>query len=178
MKKLLYPLLAVLVLAGSAFTFIAAADWKIATGYSIGFSGGGDVGGAFKDFAGTVVFDEANPGAGKFNVTIQVASINTGNGLQNKHARSDEWFDAAKYPTIKYTSQKIVKTGSGYQVTGDLEMHGIKKPVAIPFTFKKTAAGGMFAGAFTVNRNDFKIGKPGGDVDDNIKVEISVPVTK
>jgi len=101
-----------------------------------------------------------------------------GNGLQNKHAKSDEWFDATKYPTIKYTSQKIVKAGNGYQVTGDLEIHGVKKPVVIPFTFKKTGNSGAFAGTFTVNRSDYKIGKPGGDVAEQIKLDISVPVTK
>src|SRR5207245_1363285 len=98
------------------------------------------------------------------DVSIDVASINTGNGLQNKHAKSDEWFDAAKYPQIRYTSQKIFKAGNGYQVTGALEVHGVKKSVVIPFTFLKTATGGKFTGSFTLNRNDYKIGKPGGDV--------------
>jgi polyisoprenoid-binding protein YceI len=177
MKRSLYPIAAVLILAGSAFTFITAQSWQIAEGYNIGFSSA-EAAGLFKDFKGTIVFDDANPAASKFDVTVGVASINTGNGLQNKHAKSDEWFDAAKYPQIHYASQKIVKTGNGYQVTGDLEMHGVKKPVTIPFTFQKTDKGAVFAGSFTVNRNDFKIGKPGGEVSDQLKVEISVPVTK
>jgi polyisoprenoid-binding protein YceI len=177
MKRFLYPVLSVMILAGSAFTFITAQSWQIAEGYSIGFSSD-DAGGVFKDFKGTIAFDEQNPAASKFDVTVGVASINTGNGLQNKHAKSDEWFDAAKYPQIRYTSTKIVKAGSGYSVTGDLDMHGVKKPVTIPFTFQKTAKGATFAGSFTVNRNDFRIGKPGGDVGEQIKVDISVPVTK
>jgi polyisoprenoid-binding protein YceI len=177
MKKIIYPLLAVLVLASSAFTFIAGQNWQIADGYSIGFSSD-DAGGVFKDFKGTIVFDEQNPAASKFDVTVEVASINTGNGLQNKHAKSDEWFDVAKYPQIRFTSTKIVKLGSGYSVTGDLNMHGVKRPLTIPFTFQKTAKGATFAGSFTVNRNDYKIGKPGGDVGEQIKVDISVPVSK
>ena len=177
MNRLLYPMAAVLILAGSAFTFIAAQSWQIAEGYSIGFTND-EASGAFKDFKGTIVFDEQSPAASKFDMTVGVASINTGNGLQNKHAKSDEWFDAAKYPQIRYTSQKVVKAGSGYQVTGDLEMHGVKRPVAIPFTFQKTAKGAVFAGSFTVNRSDFKIGKPGGEVPEAVKIDISVPVTK
>jgi len=173
----MYPIAAVLILAGSAFTFIAAQNWQIAEGYSIAFSSD-DASGIFKGFKGNVAFDEQNPAASKFDVTIEVATINTGNGLQNKHAKSDEWFDAAKYPQIHFTSQKIIKAGTGYQVTGDLEIHGVKKAVTIPFTFKKTAAGGVFASTFTVNRNDFKVGKPGGDVGEQIKLDISVPVTK
>ncbi|HEY4290567.1 MAG TPA: YceI family protein [Puia sp.] len=177
MNKLLYPLAAVLILTGSAFTFIAAQTWQISDGYSIAFSSD-DASGIFKGFKGTVAFDEQNPAASKFDVTIDVATINTGNGLQNKHAKSDEWFDVAKYPQIRFTSQKIVKAGNGYQVMGDLEIHGVKKPATIPFSFKKTATGGAFAGTFTVNRNDFRLGKPGGDVGEQIKLDISVPVTK
>ena len=177
MNKLFYPIAAVLILAGSAFTFLAAPGWQIAEGYSIAFSSD-DAGGIFKDFKGNLSFDEQNPGASKFDVVIDVASINTGNGLQNKHAKSDEWFDAAKYPQIHFLSRTIARAGNGYQVTGDLTVHGVTKAETIPFTFKKTAQGGLFAGSFTVNRNDFKIGKPGGEVGEQIKLDISVPVTK
>src|SRR5580692_8794739 len=177
MNKLFYPVAAVLILAGSAFTFLTAQNWQIADGYTITFTSA-DADGIFKDFKGSLVFDEQNPGAGKFDVTVDATSINTGNGLQNKHAKSDEWFDVAKYPVIQYTSQKIVKAGNGYQVTGNLLLHGVSKPVVIPFTFQKTAAGGVFAGSFTINRSDFKVGKAGGEVAESIKLDISVPVTK
>ncbi len=177
MNKLFYPIAAVLILAGSAFTFLAGPGWQIAQGYSIGFSSD-DAGGEFKDFKGNIVFDEQNPGAGKFDVLVDVASINTGNGLQNKHAKSDEWFDAAKYPQMHYASRTITKAGNAYQVVGDLTIHGVTKAQTIPFTFKKTAQGGVFTGSFTVNRNDFKLGKPGGEVGEQIKIDISVPVTK
>ena len=166
-----------LLLAGSAFTFIAADNWQIADGYSITFSTDA-ASGIFKGFKGTILFDQQNPAASKFDVTIDVASVNTGNGLQNKHLKSDEWLDAAKYPQIRFTSQKMVRTAAGYQVTGDLDMHGIKKPLTIPFTFNRTATGGLFAATFNVNRNDFQVGKPGGEVSDLIKLEVSVPVTK
>jgi len=177
MNKLLSPLAAAILLIGSAFTFISAQNWQIADGYNIAFSSD-DAAGIFKGFKGTIAFDENNPATAKFDVTIDVSSINTGNGLQNKHAKSDEWFDAAKYPTIHFTSQKVAKTAAGYQVTGDLEVHGVKKPVTIPFTFKRTATGGQFTGSFTVNRSDFNVGKPGGEVGELIKLDISVPVNK
>jgi polyisoprenoid-binding protein YceI len=177
MNKLFYPVAAALILAGSAFTFLAAPAWQIAEGYSITFSSA-DADGIFKDFKGSLLFDEQNPGAGKFDVALDVASINTGNGLQNKHAKSDEWFDVAKYPQIHFVSRSITRTAGGYQVTGDLEMHGVKQPVTIPFTFKKTAQGGTFTGSFTINRNDYKLGKPGSDVGEQIKLDISVPVMK
>jgi len=177
MNKLFYPVTAVLILAASAFTFISAPGWQIADSYSISFTND-EASGIFKDFKGTLVFDEQNPGAGKFDVVIDVTSINTGNGLQNKHAKSDEWFDAAKYPQMHFVSRSMARAGNGYQVTGDLDLHGVKKALTIPFTFKRTAQGGVFTGSFTVNRSDFGIGKPGGEVPEPVKLDISVPVTK
>jgi polyisoprenoid-binding protein YceI len=168
-------MVAVLLLAGSAFTFITAQNWQIADGYNIAFSND-EAGGIFKDFKGSISFDENNPATAKFDVTVDVASINTGNGLQNKHAKSDEWFDAAKYPTIHFVSTKVAKTGAGYQVTGNLQIHGVTKPVTIPFSFKRTGAGAIFTGSFTVNRSDYGIGKPGGEVPEPVKLDISVPV--
>jgi polyisoprenoid-binding protein YceI len=178
MKKYITPVLAGLLLTGSAFTFIAAQNYQIADGYNIGFSSD-DAGGVFKGFKGSISFDEQNPAASKFDVTIDAATINTGNGLQNKHAKSDEWFDVAKYPQIHFASKNVTKTAAGgYQVTGDLTLHGVTKSVTFPFSFKKTPTGGVFTGAFTVNRNDYKLGKPGGDVGESIKVDLNIPVTK
>jgi polyisoprenoid-binding protein YceI len=176
MKKLIFSMATLLAIT-AVFAFSVAQKWAIADKYSIKFSSG-EVGGIFKTFSGSIDFDEANPASSKFDVSIDVNSINTGNGLQNKHAKGDEWFDAAKYPAIKYTSKKIVKAGAAYQVTGDLTIKGITKEYTIPFTFKKAGAGATFNGSFTVNRSDFKIGKPGGEVGEQIKIDVAVPVTK
>lgn len=176
MKKIIFSIATLLSLA-AVFAFTISQNWKITDKYNISFSGG-DIGGIFKTFSGAIVFDEKNLAASKFDVSIDVASINTGNGLQNKHAKSDEWFDAAKYPAIKFTSGRFAKTAGGYQVTGTLDMHGVKKEITIPFTFKGAGNAATFAGSFTVNRNDFKIGKPGGEVAETIKIDVSVPVVK
>ncbi|GAA3933166.1 polyisoprenoid-binding protein [Chitinophaga oryziterrae] len=177
MKKLtIFSVTLLLIAAVFAFTVVSPV-WKITDKYNISFSSN-EAGGIFKTFKGSIAFDEQNLAVSNFDVTVDVASINTGNGLQNKHAKSDEWFDAAKYPVIHYVSKKIVKAGNAYQVTGDLEIHGVKKEFTIPFTFKRTGSTATFNGTFNVNRNDFHIGKPGGDVSDIIKVEVAVPVTK
>ena len=96
----------------------------------------------------------------------------------NTHAKSAEWFDAGKYPTIRFTSKKIVKNGAAYSVSGDLEIHGVKKEVTLPFTFQNKGTTGTFNGTFTVNRSDYHVGKPGGDVDEKIKLDVMVPVVK
>jgi polyisoprenoid-binding protein YceI len=176
MKKLIFFMATLLSLA-AVFAFTNLRNWKPTDKYNIKFSTDGAAG-IFKTFTGNIVFDDKSLATAKFDVSIDVNSINTGNGLQNKHAKGADWFDAAKYPVIKYTSRKIVKAGTSYSVTGDLQMHGVTKEITIPFNFANAGSNGTFSGSFTVNRSDFKIGKPGGDVGEAIKIEVSVPVVK
>jgi polyisoprenoid-binding protein YceI len=176
-RKAFYPCAFAIILLASAFTFVSSQNWKIAEGYAIRFSGSG-ANGIFRDLKGQVIFDEKDLAASKFDVTIAVSSINTGNGLKNTHAKGAKWFDASKFPTIHFTSSKISKTATGYDAQGELEMHGITKPFTIPFTFAKTDQGGTFTGNFEVNRADFGIGEAGGKVDDVFKLQVTVPVTQ
>ncbi len=174
MKKLIYPVAALALFAASAFTVIKSQDWKIADTYAIKFDGG-DPSGEFRGLKGTINFDPSDLASSKFDATIDVASINTGNGMKNTHAKSDKWFDAEKYPTIKFTSSSITKTSTGYVATGTLEMHGVQKTATIPFTFENN----VFKGSFAVNRMDFNVNTAepnhGGT---QFKVDITVPVTK
>lgn len=174
MKKQAYLVATALLIFASAFTFIQSQDWKIAEGYSIKFDGG-DPSGEFSGLKGTVKFDENNLAASKFDITIDAASINTGNGMKNTHAKSAKWFDVEKYPTIIFTSSAITKTSTGYEAKGTLDMHGIKKEIAIPFTF----ANNTFAGNIEVARADFGIDDGAHPkMAPTIKVAITVPVTK
>ncbi len=174
MKKQAYLLASVVLIFGSAFAFIQSQDWKIAEGYAIKFEAG-DPSGEFSGLKGTIKFDEKDLAAAQFNVTVDVASINTGNGMKNTHAKSANWFDAEKYPTIAFTSSAIAKTAAGFEAKGFLEMHGVKKEIVLPFTF----ANNTFSATIEVNRLDFNIddGKHPKMLP-TMKVAINVPVTK
>lgn len=174
MKKFIYPFAAIVLLVSSAFTIRLAQDWKIAENYTIRFTGG-DPSGEFKGLKGELKFDPNDLAGSKFNVSIDVATINTGNGMKNTHAKSAMWFDAEKFPLIKFTSASIAKTATGYQTTGILEMHGVRKEVTIPFVFENNE----FKGSFDVNRLDYKINEAEPDHGaSKFKLDISVPVTK
>ena len=174
MKKRLYPVAAMIIFFASAFTFAQSQDWKIADNYFVKFDGG-DPSGEFSGMKGTIKFDEKDLAASKFDVSIDVASINTGNGMKNTHAKSDKWFDAAKYPLIKFTSTSIAKTATGFEAKGTLEMHGVKKEITLPFTFTNS----VFAGTIEVNRLDYNVNteEPAHGAA-KFKVDITVPVTK
>lgn len=174
MKKNLFPVLAVAFIISSAFTLNHFQNWAIADGYSIRFDGG-DPSGAFSGLKGTIAFDPADLSNSKFDVTIDVATINTGNGMKNTHAKSAMWLDAEKYPVIRFTTSAFSKTAQGYEAKGILDMHGVQKEVILPFTFDNN----IFKGSISVNRMDYNINTAepnhGGS---NFKIDVSVPVTK
>ncbi len=160
MKNHFYIIAAILIMTVSAFTAFRTSDWKIDEKYSVKFDGG-DPAGEFRGLKGTISFDAENLAASKFDVSIDVASINTGNGM--------------KYPVIKFTSTSIAKTTKGFEAKGMLDMHGVQKEISLPFTFFDN----VFTGGFEVNRLDYNINteepKHGAAV---LKVTITVPVSK
>ncbi len=121
-----------------------------------------NVKGTFDDFAGTVVYDPADPQSWQVEATIQAASINTGVAKRDEHLRSGDFFDVAKYPTLTFKSTGV-KTGAdgAFLLTGDLTMHGVTKPVTLALEVNgmiKDSRGTTKAG-FTatgkLNRSDF-----------------------
>jgi polyisoprenoid-binding protein YceI len=176
MKKIALPFLIAATLLLSAFTAYNSMQWKIADGYAIKFTSK-DPSGVFTSLKGDILFDANDLEHSKFDVVVDVNSINTGNGMQNKHAKSDKWFDAAKYPNITFKSSKITAAAVGYEAAGVLEMHGIKKDFTMPFAFENNT----FTSSFDVSRVDFKIGSTEGmsaKVPATLKIDIAVPVTK
>lgn len=179
MKKILLPVVAGVLFVTSAFvsSTTLADDFKIKDGFKIAFKSK-DPSGSFTDLKGVVKFDEADLAGSKFDLTITVGSISTGNGLMNKKAQTEEWFQASKYPTIKFVSSSITKAGSDYVISGVLTMKGVAKEKKIPAKLSKNGSELVFSGAFPVNRMDYKIGKKSDAVPDIMNITYSIPVTK
>lgn len=174
MKKIMFPATLVILIVASSFTVFMSQEWKIGGNAFVKFDGG-DPSGQFGGLKGTINFDPNNLTTSKFDATIDVATINTGNGMKNTHAKSEKWFDADKYPTIMFTSSAITKAATGYEAKGMLAMHGVQKEVMIPFTFENN----VFKGSFTVNRLDYNVNTAEPDHGSaSFKVDIEVPVTK
>lgn len=174
MKKNVYPIAALLIIVACAFTVVESQDWKILENYSIKFTSK-DPSGVFTGLKGSINFDEKDLATSKFDVTVDVATINTGNGMKNTHAKSAMWWDAEKFPTIHFTSSSITKTATGYDAKGTLDMHGVQKEIILPFTFDNNT----FTGSIEVNRLDYNINvaEPEHGAA-TFKIDISVPVSK
>ncbi|MEE7026392.1 YceI family protein [Escherichia coli :H15] len=87
--------------------------------------------GTFKDFDGTFTFDEKNPAADKVNVTINTTSVDTNHAERDKHLRSADFLNTAKYPQATFTSTSVKKDGDKLDITGDLTLNGVTKPVTL-----------------------------------------------
>jgi polyisoprenoid-binding protein YceI len=146
-------------------------------GHSIDFKSK-DPSGSFDEINGEIDFDENNIGSSKFNLKIDVSSINTGNGMMNKKAQTEEWFDAKKFPEMKFKSTKVEKKENELAITGDLTIRGITKTYSIPATYSKSGDKLTFKGKFNVNRIEFKVGKKSEAVPDIMKVSFVLPADK
>lgn len=118
--------------------------------------------GNFNEFSGKFDFDAAKGELKSSELTVQAASINTNNAKRDEHLRSPDFFDVAKYPTITLTNSKIKKAGKNkFKWTGDLNMHGVTKPVTLDLTYTGTMKGMMgeqrvgFEATGKINRKDF-----------------------
>jgi polyisoprenoid-binding protein YceI len=74
------------------------------------------------------------------------------------HLKSDDFFSVEKHPTAKFVITKAVAKAAGaYDVTGDLTIKGITKPVTFPVTVKSTATGAEATGKLVVDRAKYDI---------------------
>jgi polyisoprenoid-binding protein YceI len=98
--------------------------------------------------------------------------------MMNKKSQTEEWFDAKKYPDIKFKSTKVEKIDKELIITGDLTIRGITKTYSIPADYSKSGNKITFKGKFNVNRIEFKVGKKSDVVPDIMKISFVVPADK
>ncbi len=146
--------------------------------------------GQFSAFSGTATIDEANPASSKVELSMDVASIETGTADRDGHLKSADFFDAEQYPTITFSSTEVSRSGNEWTITGDLTIKDVTKPVTIEFEqtgsavdpFGNTRVG--FEGETTINRKDWGLTwnaalETGGVlVSEKIKLEFDVSAIK
>jgi len=150
--------------------------------------------GKFNQFSGTVEVDPDKRDSVKAAVSIDVASIDTDEAKRDAHLKNEDFFDAAKFPTIAFTAGILSGVNGDRtkgKVAGTLTIKGVTKPVVLDVEWLGTATDpwGNQQAAFTattkINRKDFGIvwNKTldaggyliGDDVDIEISVEAKIP---
>jgi len=116
-----------------------------------------DAEGAFSRLAGEVTVDPKDPATAKVTVTIEAASIDTGIGMRDNHLRSADFLDVARFPTIKFESQRVEMTGKKAMVTGQLTLHGVTREIVVPVEVQLSEVALVATGEFVLNRRDYAI---------------------
>lgn len=174
---------AMLLSAGNA----VAADYKIDTQgqhafvqFRIQHLGYSWLYGTFRDFDGSFTFDEADPSKDKVNVTIDTSSVDTNHAERDKHLRSADFLNASKFPKATFVSTGVKKDGDELDITGDLTLNGVTKPVTLEA--KKLGEGkdpwGGYRAGFeaetTLTLKDFNIKSDLGPASQQVQLMISV----
>lgn len=120
--------------------------------------------GGFNSFEGKAHLDFENPARSTAEVAIEVASIDTRNGQRDDHLRTNDFFNAAEFPQITFRSTSVRTVDEqNFQVTGDLTIKGVTKPVTVDYEYTGTAKDPYgntrvgFEGRTSLNRSDFGV---------------------
>ncbi len=136
--------------------------------------GGEPVPGVFKVFAGQVIWSPTNPLATRFEVEIEVGSLDTDYPDRDEVLRDPDWFDAAGHPTARWVSTAgCTLADAGLDCPGELTLRGTTR--AVPIRVEASADGRVLSGRASINRRDFGVG--GGTWDDPTMIAEEVTIT-
>lgn len=176
MRRTLLTAIAVALLAGTAA--VADTTFKL-TGDNtkvtfIGTKPGGKHDGGFKTLAGTATVDAANPSTLKLEATIETDSLYSDDAKLTGHLKNPDFFAVKDHPKATFKSTKVVKTATGYSITGDLTLLGKTKAVTMPAAVTATPDGLVVTSEFKINRSDWGMTYGKGKVNDDVSIKLNV----
>ena len=140
--------------------------------------------GRFNDVSGTFSIDPADAGKSSFNLTIKAESVDTSNSKRDDHLRSPDFFNVKQFPTLAFQSTAVQATKDGYQVTGNLTLHGVSRPVTFQLVggrkaeFPKGVQRTGYSTELTLKRTQFGMDKMVEAIGDDVLISISFEGTK
>jgi polyisoprenoid-binding protein YceI len=118
--------------------------------------------GRFTDVTGAVAI-APHLDDSKVEVTINMASVESGSEARDEHIKSPELFDVQQYPTATFRSTTVNWRGTSGVIHGDLTIHGVTRNVPLAVTFEGHVRDpwgserAIFSAETKVNREDFGI---------------------
>jgi polyisoprenoid-binding protein YceI len=135
--------------------------------------------GRFNELSGDFILDKANPANSSFQLTIKTDSLDTANKKRDDHLRSPDFFNVKQFPTTNFKSTAVKAIDGGYEVTGDLTLHGVTKPITFKLLGGKEAElpPGTHRVGFTADiilkRSDFGMGNFQNAIGDEVQIAVS-----
>jgi polyisoprenoid-binding protein YceI len=147
--------------------------------------------GRFTTFTGTLSFDENDLSRSTVEVIVAASSIDTGTAQRDIHLRSADFFDADRFPELRFRSTRIEKVDTDHcRVVGDLTIRDVTREVTLDAEYGGRAKDPWgnervaFAAKTAIDRKDFGLGwnqalEAGGVlVGDRVEIELDVQAVK
>jgi polyisoprenoid-binding protein YceI len=119
--------------------------------------------GVFTKWSGTFVIDHANPAASRLSVEIDASSVDTRNAQRDGHLRSPDFFDVAKFPTIRFEGKQLAAKGDAFELSGDFSLRGVTRPLTFTVTGGRQARDSQgrarvgYRATATISRGEFGV---------------------
>jgi len=120
--------------------------------------------GRFGKYTADVAFSPENLAASKIDVSIDIASLDTGDKERDDTLKSADLFDPTKFPKARFVSSKISTVGAGrYEAQGKLTIRNVTKDIKLPITFQtreeKGKRMGFLTGRYSLKRLEYGVGQ-------------------
>lgn len=142
----------------------AATQWSLQPAESsLGFTAtqaGAKFDGRFDRFSADIRFDPADLAGSRFDVQIEMTSVNTQDAERDDTLRGADLFNVTKWPKAHYVAEQFTDKGTGkFSATGQLTLRDVTRAVPIEFSFEKNAHGAWLKGSSQIRRLDFGVGQ-------------------
>lgn len=186
----------IVVFASAAFLLFAftnPVNWNVdkahaKLAFTVTHLGISDVSGLFKTFDAKVTASKEDFSDAVFELTADIASIDTEIEMRDNHLKSADFFDAATHPKLAFKSTGILPAGKNqYTLTGNLQLHGVTRPVTLHVLYRGTVENPMskkatsgFQVTGTIKRSEFGIGEkfPAPMISDEVSIKADGEFTK
>jgi polyisoprenoid-binding protein YceI len=140
--------------------------------------------GSFKQFSGQIELAPNNIPESRVSIDIDTSSVVTDEADLTAHLKTPDFFDVAKFPKGTFVSTKIepgTAAGDNYTITGNFDLHGVKKSITFPATIKVAVDSVAVDAEFAINRKDFALvyaGKADDLIRDGVVIKLSLKVPR
>jgi polyisoprenoid-binding protein YceI len=166
---------------------IAATQWLMQPKESkltfVGTQAGAEFEGVFEKFTADIKFDPKDLATSRFDVKIDVASVNTQDGERDDTMKGADLFNVKRWPTSQYVADKFTDLGGGkFSATGKLTLRDVTRDVPIEFTFEDKNGSAWLKGSAKLKRIDFGVGqgewKDTSTVANDVKIKFALLLKK
>ena len=140
--------------------------------------------GSFKKFSGAIDLVANHLENSRVTIDIETGSVVTDEDKLTAHLKTPDFFDVARYPKATFVSTRIEPGNTGgatHMVTGNFELHGVKKSISFPANIQVAADNVSINSEFSINRKDFQLLYPGKADDlirDGVVIKLSLKVPR